>query len=172
MINLLPDRAKRIMSLDRRLRLLSVVLLMLSVVAAALCLFLLPTTILLDAYRSGDGLGGPAQTLVNEKLAETEKELANTKIIIDHLSKPVDAREHSSIVEELDQLAGETVRLDQFVFDDKSKLLLSGVAATRSDLSSFRDRLEGSERFKKVELPLSDLAQDEEPPFTFTLTLK
>lgn len=172
MINLLPDSAKRSNAWERRFRLASVILLALTLAVAAFCLFLLPTSILLDTYHSGDGVGPSAQSLVNERLAETEKELATTKTVIDHLSKDNDARDHSSIISDLDQLGGENIRLDQFVFDDKSKLLLSGEAATRFELSAFRDRLEESGSFKKVELPLSDLALDEKPPFTFTLTLK
>lgn len=172
MINLLPDHAKRTITLERRLRLAAVSLIILSLVIAALCVFLLPTSIMLDAYMGGEDTAGSSLSLVNERLAETEKELATTKTVIDHLSKPNESRNHSALIAELDQLGGENISLRQFVFDDKSRLLLSGEATTRFELSSFRDRLEESEKFKKVELPLSDLALDENPPFTFTLTLK
>ena len=172
MINLLPDKAKRAIARERRLRLASVFLLALALATGALCLFLLPTSILLDTYQAGDGIGQSAQTLVNERLAKTEKELATTKTVIDHLSKDSDARDYSSLIADLDELGGDSIRLQQFVFDEKNRLVLSGQATTRFELSAFRDRLEESDRFKKVELPLSDLALDEDPPFTFTLTLK
>src|SRR5690606_12168529 len=153
MINLLPDHAKRTITLERRLRLAAVSLIILSLVIAALCVFLLPTSIMPDAYMGGEDTAASSLSLVNERLAETEKELATTKTVIDHRSKADESRNQSALIAEFDQLGGENIRLRQFVFDDNSRLLLSGGAAARFDLSSFRDRLQKTEKFTKVEQP-------------------
>ena len=54
--------------------------------------------------------------------------------------------------------------------EGKGSLVLSGIADTRADLVLFRDNLEGTIPFEKVDLPVSVLAKNSAVPFTLTVT--
>lgn len=68
-----------------------------------------------------------------------------------------------------------TIFIDQFSFSSKNKdsavLAIGGIANTRDALVSFVDRLEASGLFKKVDLPISNLAKDKDIDFTVELTV-
>jgi hypothetical protein len=52
-----------------------------------------------------------------------------------------------------------------------SPVVIQGVARDRRALKTFRDRLEADERVSRVELPLPNLAQDENLTFSLTVEL-
>ncbi len=172
MINLLPTQAKKIVRREHNMRLVAVLLLSLSFVALILLLMSVPTWLMLNYQTIGEEKD---QVLLDEIAAErsgAEKELTETQRIIEHLSHKTSVRKHTAIIETLDQLGGTDILIDQFNFDAKGKLILTGIASTRAALSSFRDQVEGSDDFKSVDLPLSSLVQESEAAFTMTITLK
>ena len=173
MINLLPGEAKKNLKREQRLRFLSVTFLLMAFVSLIALLLSIPTGILLS--RHADTLAGSMDLAeaVEKRSSDVKKDLAHAASLIEHLSKSEEEGINvSSMIYDLDQLAGEEVLLTHFNFDDKKKIVLSGIASTRSTLSLFRDRLDGDDRFKSVELPLSSLVKDTEVPFSITLTLK
>ncbi len=172
MINLLPTQAKKVVRREHNMRLVAVFLLTLSFACLILLLMSVPTWLMLNYQTIGEEKD---QTLLNEiaeERARAEKELSETQRIIEHLSRKPSSRSHTAIIESLDELGGDEVSIDQFNFDAKGKLLLTGIASTRVSLSSFRDRVEESDDFKSVELPLASLVQDSEAAFTMTINLK
>lgn len=55
---------------------------------------------------------------------------------------------------------------------DGYTILISGIATTRKSLSEFAKSLEKEISFKKVDLPISNLAKDSDIPFSITITGK
>lgn len=172
MTNLLPTHAKKIVKREHTLRLVAVLFFTLSFACLILLAMSIPTWLMLNYQTVGEKKD---QTLINEIAKErtrAEQELSETQRIIEHLSKKPSSRSHTAIIKTLDELGGPQISIDQFDFDAKGKLLLTGVSATRTALSSFRDRIEESDDFKSVDLPLSSLVQESEAAFTMTITLK
>ncbi|MCB9819533.1 PilN domain-containing protein [Candidatus Nomurabacteria bacterium] len=172
MINLLPTQAKKVVKREYSLRLLAVFSLSLSFACLVLLMMSIPTWLMLSYQTIGEDKD---QTLLNEiakDRAHAEQELSETQRIIEHLSQRPSSLSHTAIIESLDQLGGKGVTINQFIFDTKGKLTLTGIASTRATLSSFRDRIEESKDFKSVDLPLSSLVQESEAAFTMTVTLK
>ena len=54
--------------------------------------------------------------------------------------------------------------------DNKSVFIVSGVAAERKDIISFRNNIEKTDPFEKAELPVGLLAKDTNAPFTLTVS--
>lgn len=172
MINLLPTQAKKAVRREYSLRLVVVFLLALSFALFILLAMSVPTWLMLNYQVVGEDKDQVLLNEIAEERARAEKELSETQRIIEHLSKAQSFRSHTSIIETLDQLGGDDISIDQFNFDSKGKLELTGVASTRAALSSFRDRVDESDDFKSVDLPLSSLVQEIEAAFTMKITLK
>jgi len=172
MINLLPTQAKKVVKREHLLRLLAVFFLTLSFASLVLLTMSVPTWLMLNYQTIGEEEDQTLLKEIAEERARAEKELSETQRIIEHLSQVPNTRSHTAIIESLDQLGGENLTINQFIFDAKGKLTLTGIASTRGALSSFRDRVEESEVFRSVDLPLASLVQESEAAFTMTITLK
>lgn len=144
--------------------------------ATGLCLLAaaltLPTGILLERYEESMSTESNLATELVERREEVEGDLNQTRVILDHLAKDTPTRGFSTLIADIDKLAEEEVTLTHFNFDDKEKLILSGIAVSRASLSNFRSRLEAHREFKKVELPLSSLVKDNDVPFSITITMR
>lgn len=172
MINLLPPAAKKAWVLERRMRALTTFCFLAAFVSLLMLVASLPTGELLN--RHGESLAadeGLAKE-VQSRAKEVETDLENTRLLIEHLSRPIEQKQYSSLITLMDDLAGEDASLTHFNFDSKKEMELNGIAATRASLSAFRVRLEGQESIKAVELPLSNLVKDTEVPFSITVTFK
>lgn len=171
MIDLLPTHGKKMAVREVRERFLAVFLLVMAGICLAAALLSLPTGVLLARYEATLEDSAGLADEVHKRKVDVERDLSDIKNLIEFLDKKTGSIGHASLISSLDQMAGEEVILTHFNFDGKKKLILSGVASTRSSLSAFRDRVSGQKDFKSVELPLSSLVKDTEVPFTMTLTL-
>lgn len=171
MINLIPPRAKKVLLTEYRLRVLSVVMLVVSAASLVALALSVPTSILLARQTQSFINNGDLTREIGEERKRITEELSKTRSLIDHLSRTVKITPYSKIISDLDSLAGSGVSIDQFAFDNRSKLVITGVASTRTELSFFRDRLEERKDFRTIELPLSSLVKDADLPFSITITL-
>lgn len=157
---------------ERRLRFLSLLLLLMAVASLLAAGLAFPTGVVLNRYESSLIKLGALAEEVEKRKGDVAKDLEKTRVLIEYLGATKEKPRHSSLITDLDHAAGEEVVITHFNFDSKNKLILSGVATTRDSLSAFRDRLEGHEAFKSVELPLSSLVKDADVPFSMTITLR
>lgn len=171
MISLLPIKARKTLTLERRLRFMSLVMLVLAFVAFVSLALSIPTWMLLTSR--AESLDSEMFSPEKMKLERTrvEDELKQTQSLIDHLVKKTKTRSHSGMISDLDSLSGDKIKLTQFIFDDKNKLTLIGTADTRIALSEFRDRLDSNPDFKSVELPLSSLVSEVDAAFSIAIVL-
>lgn len=172
MIDLLPTAAKNTLKREQRKRFLSGLILAFAMIGVVTAVSSLPTGLLLSHYEESVLAVGGLATEVAKRRSDVEKDLEVTRALIEYLSTKNQVKPYSLIVSDLDRLAGEDVFITHFNFDNKKKLVLSGLASTRSTLSAFRDRLAAHESFKTVELPLSSLVKDADVPFSITITLR
>lgn len=172
MTNLLPQPALKRVRRERTVRFFIVLFFVLAFVGFATLLMMLPTFLLLNYQKVEAGSDSSLFRAIKSQRAAAERELTTTRKVVEHLRQENKTKNHSSLIDNLDEIAGNEVTIEQLVFDDKGKLTLNGKATTRASLSSFRNKIEASKLFKKVELPLANLADEVNPEFSMTLTLK
>lgn len=172
MINLLPPSAKKAWVWERRLRVFITFCFFVSFVSLAALVASLPTGELLSRHGQSLAADEGLAKEVQARAREVETDLKNTRTLIEHLSRPIEQKQYSSLIDLMDDLAGEDASLTHFNFNSKKELELNGIAKTRASLSAFRTRLESHESVKAVELPLSNLVKDAEVPFSITVTFK
>lgn len=171
MINLLPPNAKKVVSREYAWRVTAVSFLALSVVLAVLALLFLPTWQLLRFSETAIGTHLSAAQAARSAYDELSGKVSDANALIDHLYRQLPRRQLAALISELDQLSMAEVTITEFSFNDDDTVSLSGIAASRSALASFRDRLENDPRFADVVLPLSSLAVDRDTPFTLTFSI-
>lgn len=171
MINLLPSEGKKILTREYVMRVLSVSMLATAFVFVSLAVLSVPTWYLLEMSESVIDSHLPAAEAARNSYDELVGEISMVNRLTEHLSQSEGRLEPSLLIEDLDRLGGSAIDITEFVFGGEGQVTLSGVADTRSALSTFRDYLEEDERFGSVELPLSSLVNDQDAAFTITLTL-
>jgi len=170
MINLLPPKAKKYLIIEYRLRLVSVFMLVVAIACFVALVLSLPTSMLLSRQTETLSANSNLTKEIGEETVRIAKELADTYVLIEHLARDAKVKPYSEIISTLDSTADEGITLHQFFFDDRNKLTISGVARSRAELSSFKNRLDGISDFKSVDLPLSSLVRDVDLPFSIIIT--
>lgn len=175
MINLIPPAAKRGVRTEYRVRVLSVWLLLWSIALFAAALVLLPASELIsskvDAYVD-------AAALATEKVASYEnastalvQSSQQAKEVVDEATLPT----MSSYIRLFEVLQGDAIEITNVRLVREGATIapisLTGIAADRQTLASFRDRLLEQEEVTGVDLPISNLATDRDIQFTITVTL-
>ena len=173
MINLLPPAAQKHLAWEYRLRFLAVLMLIVAVVILLLLVLSLPLWLMqkhqLKNMTSGDG---QLLTELAAEQQEADRDAKTAAAIIEHFSNEERGDRFSDIIKKIDELAGEDITITNFEIDDKKKMTINGVAAVRTALSAFRDRLEEDKQFSGVTLPLSSLVDENDVDFTITLSIK
>jgi len=175
MINLIPRSAKKSIKHEYWVRVATVWLVLFSL-----------------ALILGVGTLMPAYELINRQVevygssaAEASQKLADYKNVSTGLVES--SRQAKYIIDEknvelisyyvsmFESLQGSGIELSQISLDRSEEgiapVRVSGVAADRRALASFRDRLLEREEVKEVDLPISNLASDKAINFNITVTI-
>ncbi len=102
--------------------------------------------------------------VTNNQLKDIAK--LNTKFLPDYISEIVQIREQYKSGISVTSIRYRTKRKD-----DTTELRIAGLATDRSILAKFRRALEEAEFSKEVNLPLKDLANSTEIPFSITISI-
>lgn len=172
MINLLPPKIKRKLTRDYLLRFVSMIFITTGISGLIMLSLSLPTLVMLKRQ-----LGSILDSKEFVSKIETEQKILkeesrNIEAIVAHIEKQKTQISHTEVINLIDSLAGEGVSVDRFVFGEKGKLTISGLATTRPELSNFRDRLGREDIFSSVELPLSSLVNERDSLFSITMVVK
>lgn len=172
MINLLPPKARRKLRIEQIIRFFSLFIIVLAFACFVFMLLSVPTW-MLQRYQIG-GVSEDRELIadIESKRRQAERAAVETRQTINLFSKTLPNRQYSELISRLDEIAGEEISLNQFVFDSKNKLDITGVASTRTALTTFKTTVEKESTFTMVELPLSSLVSDSNAEFKMTLTMK
>jgi hypothetical protein len=172
MINLLPPKAKKKLTLDYLLRLVSMVFIATGIAGVMFISLSLPTLVMLK-YQLGSILDNKDfVSKIEDEQKLLESEAAEIESIVTHIKGQKRPRSHTEVIDLIDSLAGEGIVVNRFVFGEKEKLTISGAALTRPELSSFRDRLAEEDIFSEVELPLASLVDEKDAVFNITMVIE
>jgi hypothetical protein len=175
MINLLPEKEKKIVATEYRLRLLAVVLGFCFALSLASILLLVPS--FAAALYKQQAANTPE--IVLKETAEEQvlnKSLADDKLLFSALQGTTTKAAASDLIQILvnDKQADNTVtRITYELQNDGSfKASINGIAKSRQSLTDFRNRLEHEALIGSVNLPTTNLAKDTNITFDMTINGK
>ncbi len=175
MYNVLPKEVKEALKKEYRLRFLTVAL------WGLVATFLVVITGLLPSYFSvtikEDQARRVQENLSRFKKSEDAKDVtlafSSVKEKINLLEKKGPNLKAVGLVYKLFESKPKNISIGSVVYEKRDKnsiFVISGMAATRKDVTFFRDSIEKIEPFEKAELPVGILAKSANVPFTLTVT--
>lgn len=176
MINLIPPKAKKIVTREYWTRAAVVWFFMLSFALLIMAFLCVPTYILIHSLESAMASQINYAKAEQGSFKELERTIKDTNALVNHLNRDEGKMSFGSLVNDLDEVAGANVTLTQFGFVEEEGVLkqvsLLGHANTRVALSNFRDALEAHGLFGAVDLPISNLAKDKDITFSMKVGLE
>lgn len=170
MNNLLPSQQKKSNKREYTVRCLSLSMFLLSGVLAVFVLLSIPSHILLSSWPDNIKKAASSARVTVDNYDELSEEVEAANALVGHLDEWEPERRFSEMIDILDEASGSNITISQFNFGEKNSLFtVVGNAATRADLSAFRNRLEENDKFRSIELPISNLAEDTDLSFTMTI---
>lgn len=175
MINLIPRSAKRSLTKEYWIRVISVWFFVWSVVllmatAAFLPAYVLTSTQVKIYEQSAQEALEKVAIYENVSVALVQAS-QEARMVINEMALP----RLSSYIKRIEGLHGEGIVVNEMrlarVERGVAPIVIQGVAQDRQTLAAFRDRLQADPLVKEVELPISNLAQDKDILFTLTITL-
>jgi hypothetical protein len=175
MINLLPPAAKKSFRHEYRLRVAIVWLLLFNLVLWVAAVLSAPSFVLvesqLQAYES--------QIQSANALAREQRELVETVTASNDIARQVNTvatiPKLKPFLMQAEALSGPDVRLSQLSVVRQGTTIesieVAGIAATRRSLTDFSNALVADERFSEAVVPISNLAANQDIPFTLTIVV-
>lgn len=175
MINLVPPSAKKQIVIEYWLRVLTVWLTLLSIVALVGVALMFPVYVLVksqvDVYRASAETA-QAKIAVYENVSSDLVQASQQARLILESRKNGSLSSYVYLFGSLEtsdlSITSITVNRGTTGIDP---VTLSGVAADRQALADFRDRLLALEEVETVDFPISNLAKDRDIPFNMMVTL-
>lgn len=174
MTNLLPLGAQKEVKREYRIRLASVIGVLVGVVCIGVALLLFPTYMLLTLQKEA-------------LLLEEQKEEDNSVVYDEHVRAITkgntyitqligEQKQHipTDVVAQVIAADDATITLttiDYTTHEEGGRLSLVGVADERDDLVAFVDRLKADPLFRSAVVPIEDLAPERDLPFRLTVEL-
>jgi hypothetical protein len=175
MINLIPPSARKSVIREYWLRVISVWLFLFGTGCLIISVFLLPTYMMV--HNQTVTLGGQVSATANKTASYDESIATLTKATAqaNFLKGAASTTPFSSYLKTVESLAGTGIALHSVNYAHAAvggdKITISGTAATREGLATFRDALEAAPEFVTVVLPIASLAQATNVLFSMDITL-
>tara|TARA_B100000508_G_scaffold106241_1_gene84364 strand:- start:2831 stop:3373 length:543 start_codon:yes stop_codon:yes gene_type:complete len=175
MINLIPQAAKKSLLIEYWIRSVSVWAILWSLALIIGAAILLPPYVLISSQVS----------VYQESAAAASEKVENFKSVTVGLSRSnqeasmVMNMRHDTLLSDyiklFENLEGSAIEITNITLNKNDSgigpVSIIGVADDRQNLAAFRDRLLAEEQVEKVDLPISNLAQDRDIRFTITVDI-
>lgn len=176
MINLIPQSAKKQIIIEYWLRVLTVWIILLSVVAVVGMAIMFPVYVLVktqaDVYRESADAAVQKIAVYENVSTGLVQSSQQAKIILE-TNREAPLTQYISL---FGALESDSLILSGFLINrgknGVESVQLTGTALNRQALADFRDRLLAIEVVEKVDFPISNLAKDRDISFDMTVTLK
>jgi hypothetical protein len=175
MINLIPPTAKKSITVEYWLRVVSVWALLFAFAIGCVVFVLLPAYVLIStqvtAYTEFANTASAKMATYENVSSGLIQASQEAKTAIEGTSyRPI-----SEYVQSIEQLEDETITITNITVartvDGISPIQLTGVAVDRQSLAAFRDRLLAERHITTVDLPIANLAKDKDILFSITVTI-
>lgn len=177
MINLIPPSAQEQVKREYWVRVISVWMTLIATGCVVVAVLNIPVYVLVRSQLDAFLVEYKQANLESESFKESEQAVIQANQVAALLAQHDDTQLLSGIVDELDALTGQGIRITDFTISRSMEgglapITIKGTAASRLDLTNFRDAIESHPLFSNAELPLSNLAKDRDIEFTITITPK
>jgi hypothetical protein len=176
MINLIPPKGHIALKHEYVLRVASVYAFLLAGVLAAATALMIPTYVLTSTQLTGARDEGDRMAETKQKFDTAFGEIRVANTVMAQLRKESSTTDISEVISEVVRVAPRGITFTTFQATREeaklSEIQVQGTADSRIVLASFKNALEGSDRFSEAIVPISDLARDSELPFVVTVTLE
>lgn len=178
MFNLLSQNLKNEIKKEYKIRKLIMVLTFALAIQVSFMVFILPTW-LSSFYKEKVMLSDSNK--LNQNLSESSVESVSAEILkinqqLNIINNSLNYRGIVVFIDEVLQQKNNTIFIEQFSMSSGNNaepiLFIGGVATTRENLVSFVSRLEQSDLFSEVNLPISNLAKDRNIDFSIEIKIK
>ncbi len=178
MFNLLPENLRKSIVSEYRLRLTVVVMFFVILIQISFLIFLFPSWLVSfykekDFSNQSDELSKSLSTLDISSTTSFIKSF-NSKIGI--INESLEYPRFVPILDDILAKKSGTIRISGIYYTVNSinsgTLTLEGIGDSRESLVSFSDGLKSIEYFKKVDLPISNLAKDKNIDFTISINIE
>jgi hypothetical protein len=175
MINLIPTTVRNAVIKEYWLRVLSVFLFIISVIAGVITILFLPVYVLVSTQVE---VYAESAKQAAERVADFDvsaKTLTDANLLADRILKQKKVENFSTVIELVESLrpTGVTINVIELSRDVEGmvSIKVDGRAETRNDLASFRDIMLEHESIADVILPISNLAKESDIEFTLAVVL-
>ena len=175
MINLIPPHARRRVITEYWVRVLAVWLLLLGSALLIIAILNLPVYVLLNNQKDAYLAQSEKAMTLSIDLDATEATINRTNEIARLLAQGESEVPFTEYIVRLEELTNESVVLTDITLtrdtsEAVKEIQLTGLAETRQSLANFRNDIEADQFFDAVELPISNLAKDEDILFSVKIT--
>lgn len=175
MINLIPPRARKQVIREYWVRVVSVWFVLLGTTFLIIAILDLPLLVLVDQQKGAYATSYGEAADLSAEFEAAQETFAATNATARLLARGGEPVTFSAYIDALEELRGASVTIEELRFGQESTGALAGIsvvgeASTRQALASFRDRIEAHALFTAVELPISNLAKDEDIRYSIKVT--
>lgn len=175
MINLIPPKGHKSVKLEYVLRVSATLGFLFAGVLVLLSVAMIPTYVLVDAQIEAFKTEKAQLEQSDETLFLADQEVTLTKEILAQMKRAPKHLFASNVIDEVRQAAPPSIRFTSFIIDTEAGAIddikITGQAPTREQLAALKSALEATDMFDTAQVPIADLARDENLPFAITVTL-
>lgn len=175
MINLIPPAARKGVVTEYWVRVATVWMFLLGTALILVAVMQSPAYVLVKLQLNAFSDGVAEATLQEEEFQAGQAAIKDAHQLSSLLLDTTQSTSFVTISQALNELAGEEITVSGIDMGRSegqiSTLAITGTAATREGLSSYRNRIEAHELFSEVFLPLSNLAKEEDILFQITIDM-
>lgn len=177
MINLIPNKEKKIMIKNFYYRLVTIIFLELSLIVLIASITLLPSFFISSAKK--DAINKRLETETMEKLSPLDEEVLLTVSVLDDKLSLLEKSEQDKfivserVIKEILSNKISNIKITQIFFENneenEKQISIRGIAPSRERLTLFRRALEDNPLFKDVDLPISNFIKGSNIQFFLSL---
>jgi hypothetical protein len=178
MFNLLPENLRKKIITEYRLRLTIMAFIFIIIVQVSFLIFLFPSW-LTSYYREKEFAGRSDEInkfLATSDLSSTTSFIKSLNTKLNIINDNLDYPRLVPIVNEALLKRTPTIKLNEIYYNVTSakggELILKGIGSSRESLVSFTESLKKISFFKKVDLPISNLAKDKNIDFSINIIIE
>lgn len=175
MINLIPPHAHKGVVTEYWLRVFEVWLLLLGSALLIVAVLHLPVYVLLNKQKNTYAVEAAEAQALSLDLNSTQTTIKRTNEIARLLVQQDSSIPFTTYIERLENLTDPQISISEVTLTREdtgqvTSIQLTGMASTRQALADYRRTIEADDLFDTVELPISNLAKDEDILFSVRIT--
>lgn len=173
MSNLIPPYARQAIKKEYWIRVLSVWVILIATGLLITALLLLPAYVLIESQKKAYATAYSEASVQSSEFADITDVINNTNALTRELLLQVETTSIVSYITVVNNALSTDTQLSYFSYDQKQQVIaIRGIATDRQALAALKTRLEATNKFKRIELPIGSLAGNQNISFSMQLVLK